>query len=183
MLLDDRENQLFPVSNYGISEKYLRKGPLFVNDKYSAFVKGKPVYIENIQDDTRIQYPEAAAECHEDWHISLVHFFRKSSASEELMGKKFTKEQPARMLAVLQKAKDRLVENGFNPEKIKTELIEEPYPTVADGIIDQFNKGDFETVLIGRKRMSKAEEFVMGDISVKLIRALEDAAVLVVKSR
>ena len=37
-------------------------------------------------------------------------------------------------------------------------------------------------VLIGRKRMSKAEEFVMGDISVKLVRALENAAVLVVTS-
>jgi len=56
MLLDDRENQLFTVSNYGISEKYLRKGPVFVDDKYSAFVKGKPVYIENIQEDPRIQY-------------------------------------------------------------------------------------------------------------------------------
>jgi hypothetical protein len=37
-------------------------------------------------------------------------------------------------------------------------------------------------VVIGRKRMSKAEEFVMGDISIKLIRALENAAVLVVTS-
>ncbi len=37
-------------------------------------------------------------------------------------------------------------------------------------------------VVIGRKRMSKAEEFVMGDVSVKLVRALEGAAVLVVTS-
>jgi len=138
---------------------------------------------DSISSRTVLDYLTGLSLCPEDWHISLVHFFKKSLASEELMGKKFAEEQPARMLAVLQKAKDRLVENGFNPKKIKTELIEEPYPTVADGIIDQFNKGDFETVLIGRKRMSKAEEFVMGDISVKLIRALEDAAVLVVKSR
>jgi hypothetical protein len=37
-------------------------------------------------------------------------------------------------------------------------------------------------VVIGRKKMSKAEEFVMGDISVRLIRALEGVSVLVVKS-
>jgi hypothetical protein len=37
-------------------------------------------------------------------------------------------------------------------------------------------------VVIGRKDMSKAEEFVMGDASVKLIRELQGTAVLVIKS-
>jgi len=60
MLFDDRENQLFVVSSYGISEEYLMKGPLFVDDKSSAFVKEKPVFIEDIGSDPRIQYPEAA---------------------------------------------------------------------------------------------------------------------------
>ena len=121
--------------------------------------------------------------CPEDWHISLLHFFRKPSASEELMGKKFIEGQPSRMKAVLQRAKDILVEIGFNPDKIDTELVDQPYQTVADGIIDQVNKRKSDLVVIGRKRMSKAEEFVMGDISVKLVRALENAAVLVVKSK
>lgn len=119
--------------------------------------------------------------CPEDWKIALYHLFRKPSESEELMGRKFTEAQPSRMMAVLEKAKDLLVERGFPPENIEIELIDELYPTVADGIIDQFNRHKFDMVVIGRKRMSKAEEFVMGDISVKLVRALEKAAVLVVK--
>jgi nucleotide-binding universal stress UspA family protein len=119
--------------------------------------------------------------CPEDWHVTLIHLFKKTSASEELMGKKFTAELPSRFRAVLEKAKGKLVEKGFTPDKIDIKLVDEDYPTVADGIIDQFKKGDFNMVVIGRKRMSKAEEFVMGDISVKLIRALEGAAVLVVK--
>ncbi len=57
------------------------------------------------------------------------------------------------------------------------------YPTVADGIIDQFKKGDYNIVVIGRKKMSKAEEFVLGDPCVKLVRELEGTAILVVKSR
>ena len=36
-------------------------------------------------------------------------------------------------------------------------------------------------VIIGRKRMSKAEEFVLGDISIKLVRALEGVAIVIVK--
>ena len=115
--------------------------------------------------------------------ISLVHFFRKPSASEELMGKKFTDKQASRISTVLQEAKDKLVKQGFNPENIETDLVRKPYQTIADGIIDQVNQRNVNLVVIGRKRMSKAEEFVMGDISIKLIRALEGVAVLVVKSR
>lgn len=60
MLFDDREGQLFRVSSYGISEEYLKKGPIFVDDKYTAFVTGEPVFIEDFQNDPRVQYPEAA---------------------------------------------------------------------------------------------------------------------------
>jgi hypothetical protein len=35
--------------------------------------------------------------------------------------------------------------------------------------------------VIGRKKMSKTEEFVVGDTSIRLVRALEGTAVLVVK--
>ena len=120
--------------------------------------------------------------CPEDCNITLLHLFRKTSASEELMGKKFTEEQPTRFMAVLQKAKDKLIEFGFHPNNIEVEMVTQPYATVADGIIYQFKQKHYDIVVIGRKRMSKAEEFVKGDISVKLVRALEGAAVLVVTS-
>ena len=98
------------------------------------------------------------------------------------MGKEFMAKQPERLKAVLEKAKDKLVEHGFISDKIEIELVSEGYQTVGDGIIDRFSKGDYDMVVIGRKRMSKAEEFVLGDPSVKLIRALEKTAVIVVKS-
>jgi nucleotide-binding universal stress UspA family protein len=119
----------------------------------------------------------------EDFRIALVHILRKPSASEELMGKKFAEEQPKRFLALLEKAKQMLIERGFRAEYIETRLISEPYPTVADGIIDQCKKRDCTMVVVGRKRMSKAEEFVLGDVCVKLVRGLDKVAVLVVKSQ
>lgn len=121
--------------------------------------------------------------CPEEWNISLLHFFRKPSSSEVLMGKKFAADQPGRLTKVLENAREKLIESGFFPENIKIELVDEQYETIADGIIDQANKRQTSMVIIGRKKMSKAEEFVMGDISVKVIRALEGVAVLVVKSR
>ncbi|MBW2144636.1 MAG: universal stress protein [Deltaproteobacteria bacterium] len=118
----------------------------------------------------------------ENVHITLLHVFRKASASEELMGKTFTNEEEKRLSDLLQKAKNNLIGKGFHPENIHIKMVVEPYPTIADGIFDQFKKGHYHLVVIGRKRMSKAEEFVMGDISVKLVRILENAAVMVVKS-
>jgi nucleotide-binding universal stress UspA family protein len=119
----------------------------------------------------------------EEMDITLLHVFRKPSAGEELMGEKFMKEQPARYLKAMEKARDRLVEKGCNPNTVKIKLVEDPYPTVTEGIIDQFNKGEYSMVVIGRKRMSKAEEFVRGDVGVKLVRALKGTAVLVVTTK
>lgn len=62
LLFDDREEQLFMVGCHGISDKYLNKGPIFVDDKHSVIRVGKPVYIEDMQNDPRVQYPEAAKE-------------------------------------------------------------------------------------------------------------------------
>jgi len=98
------------------------------------------------------------------------------------MGKKFVRELSTRYFRALQKAKDKLVEYGYDSDRIQITIVSDPYPTVADGIIEQCKKHQVDMVVIGRKRMSKAEEFVMGDSSIKLIRALEGTAVLVVKS-
>ena len=61
MLFDENEKQLFPVSSYGVSGDYLDKGPLLVDEKYTSFVTGAPVFIQDMQSDPRVQYPEAAA--------------------------------------------------------------------------------------------------------------------------
>jgi nucleotide-binding universal stress UspA family protein len=120
--------------------------------------------------------------CPREWEVTLVHLFRKPQASEELMGRKFTAEQPRRFAKLLDEARDRLVRAGYDGDRVRTRLVEEPYPTIAEGIIDQFRNGSYDLVVIGRKKMTKAEEFVRGDVSVKLIRAITDAGVLVVTS-
>lgn len=137
---------------------------------------------DSLSSRVAVDYLTKLAFCAEDWHVTLLHLFRKPSASEELMGKKITEELPDRYRALLEKARDKLIDVGYNPRHIELKLVTEPYPTVADGIIDQCKKKHYNLVVIGRRKMSKAEEFVLGDVSVKLVRALEGSAVLVVKS-
>ncbi|MFA4917084.1 MAG: GAF domain-containing protein [Syntrophales bacterium] len=61
MLLDERDNELIHIASYGISDEYLQKGPvMWVDNTQSAFMTGKPVFVKDMQNDPRIQYPEAA---------------------------------------------------------------------------------------------------------------------------
>lgn len=60
LLFDEYESQLFRVASYGMSEAYLSKGPLFMDEKDDAFVKGMPVLINDMQNDPRIQYGKEA---------------------------------------------------------------------------------------------------------------------------
>ncbi|RLC30343.1 MAG: GAF domain-containing protein [Deltaproteobacteria bacterium] len=60
MLFDEREKQLFSVRTHGLSDEYVNKGPVLVDEKYSAFFKKEPVYIEDMQTSPYIHYPEAA---------------------------------------------------------------------------------------------------------------------------
>lgn len=136
---------------------------------------------DSVSSRAAVDYLAGLLHSEEEYFINLVHIFRRPSASEELMGKKFAKEQPARMQKAMEQAKEKFVARGFPPDRIKAEIVSEPYPTVAEGIIHECNKRNVDMVVIGRKRMSKAEEYVMGDICTKLIRALEGTAILVVK--
>jgi nucleotide-binding universal stress UspA family protein len=120
--------------------------------------------------------------CTDETRVSLVHILIKPSAGDELMGKKFMEEQPVRLQSVLERARDLLAQCGIPKENIETRIVSEPCDTVADGIIDLFHKGQYDMVVIGRKKMSKAQEFVLGDPSIRLIRALEETMILVVKT-
>ncbi len=138
---------------------------------------------DSISSRTMLDFFKSLSIDRDNVDITLLHIFRKPSASEELMGEEYMKEkQPARMLALLEETRAKFIESGFNPENIRTRLSTDLYPTITDGIIDQFKEGNYNMIVIGRKQMSKAEEFVLGDISTKLLRTLEGVAILVVKS-
>lgn len=82
MILDEIEKQLFRVSNYGISENYLNKGPVFTDQKYRSLATGKVEIINDMQHDARIQYPNAAKE---EGIVSLIAIpikYRKNPIGE-----------------------------------------------------------------------------------------------------
>lgn len=114
--------------------------------------------------------------------ITLLHVFRQPTSGEEIMGEDFVRKDVLRAQKVLEDARRILIEGGVNPKNIHILLDKNPYPTATDGIINHFSQNVYHMVVIGRRKKSKSEEFVLGDVSIKLVRALEGAAVLVVKT-
>lgn len=62
LLLDESKTRLDQVAAYGLSAKYLEKGPLDVKKSIGETTAGTPVQIYDTQDDPRVQYPAEARE-------------------------------------------------------------------------------------------------------------------------
>ncbi|MRR16953.1 MAG: GAF domain-containing protein [Deltaproteobacteria bacterium] len=55
-LLDEDKRTLKRVACFGLSEKYLNKGPIVADKNMAQALKGKTIYIKNVLADTGIQY-------------------------------------------------------------------------------------------------------------------------------
>jgi len=60
MLLSADRKALLRTAAYGLSDQYLRKGPLSADKSISQALEGKPVAILNATEDERVQYREQA---------------------------------------------------------------------------------------------------------------------------
>ncbi|MBC7357128.1 MAG: GAF domain-containing protein [Desulfacinum sp.] len=61
LLLDKDKARLDQAAAYGLSEKYLEKGPLDAEKSIAETTSGTPVQIYDVQNDPRVQYPAEAA--------------------------------------------------------------------------------------------------------------------------
>jgi GAF domain-containing protein len=61
-LLNPDTGELDLVSSYGLSEKFLAKGPVLAQKSISDGLKGKTVVVENVAEDKRVQYRDALVE-------------------------------------------------------------------------------------------------------------------------
>ena len=59
-LLDKSENKLDVSASYGLSESYLKKGPLDADKSIAETLDGQIVLILDTLIDSRVQYPEEA---------------------------------------------------------------------------------------------------------------------------
>lgn len=59
-LLDTAQHRLVISASYGLSESYIKKGPIDSEKSIVETLTGKPVMVLDARIDDRVQYPEAA---------------------------------------------------------------------------------------------------------------------------
>jgi len=59
-LLDEKKTNLELAAAYGLSEQYLRKGPIEPRKSLAETLEGKPVIVTDVTKDARVQYAEEA---------------------------------------------------------------------------------------------------------------------------
>ncbi len=84
-----------------------------------------------------------------------------------------------RIQSVLEGAKGHLVEAGVSEDGI-TILIKKKREGVARDILEEITSGRFGTVVVGRRGVSKAEQFLFGSVSSKLLQNARDCTVWLV---
>ncbi len=61
-LLDEKRQKMELVASFGLSERYLHKGPVEADKSIAETLSGTPVCLHNVRTDPRAQYPQAAAD-------------------------------------------------------------------------------------------------------------------------
>ena len=105
--------------------------------------------------------------------VSIVGFVREPSAElfsgpEEHAGARESMEANIRKL--VQDSRDALVNRGFSPDAVKTAVFKLQKESIVARILEEQKKSQYDTIVVGGTKMSKTEEFILGNKSVKLVR-------------
>lgn len=97
----------------------------------------------------------------------------------QVKAKHYFEQESKRMHELFEKAQAPLIEAGIRPENITTKFSFVKVGIARD-IIDEIQKGGYDTVVVGRKGLSKIQEFLIGSVSHKLLQYAKDFTVWVV---
>jgi nucleotide-binding universal stress UspA family protein len=106
------------------------------------------------------------------------HTFHKDS-QKFILKNDSLKEDKKSIRAFFDEAKSLLIKAGFESDQISTEIITDAYSR-AGAIVQEAEKGDYGTIVVARKGLSKVRDFFIGRVSNKIIQLARKKAVWVV---
>lgn len=87
-----------------------------------------------------------------------------------------------RAVRQLEAMQARLVTLGVPEDRITAKIqVCAPGDNVANTLLEEQQRGGYQTVVVGRRGMSKREEFLFGSVSSKIIREARECTVWVVQ--
>jgi nucleotide-binding universal stress UspA family protein len=79
----------------------------------------------------------------------------------------------------IEELKKKLIKVGFDADKVSSKILN-GVESRAEEIVREAESGEFGTIVIGRKGISRVQDFFMGRVSYKVIHSGRDFTVWVV---
>ncbi|MBF0227072.1 MAG: universal stress protein [Desulfobacterales bacterium] len=121
---------------------------------------------------------------HKDIKIGLIHVIRGETAFKDEFYKFFSPEKyeedvKDRILPFFEDAKNFLIKMGVNSENITTKIVSDA-ASRAESIVIEAKEQGYGTIVLGRRGLSKVQEFFMGRVSNKAIQLVTEQALWIV---
>ena len=113
-----------------------------------------------------------------DWGITLFHVIRGLDFVLPETGE-ILQDIEGAVKALLEQAVGRLEKAGLRPDQISTKTAS-GVASRAKAIVEEGKNGGYGTIVVGRRGLSRVEEFFMGSVSSKVMQLAQEMAVWVV---
>jgi nucleotide-binding universal stress UspA family protein len=122
--------------------------------------------------------------CYEGFQVTLLHVILEPEATffrDNDERTKWLASQREEAQKIMQEYKNILTDAGFPEDRINVRIDSMRAPSVADCIIKEQKEMKCCTIVIGRRGISKKEEFIFGSTSNRVIHDARKCAVLVIE--
>jgi nucleotide-binding universal stress UspA family protein len=132
-----------------------------------------------------VEYAAGILSCHPSSDFTLLHVIKEPSPdvmSSPEERHHHVEELRAKSLALMEQAAHRITSHGIAEKNIhlKIQVCHAPV-SIAELILHEQEAGGYGTIVIGRRGLSKREEFLFGSIANKVVREAKNCAVWVIE--
>jgi nucleotide-binding universal stress UspA family protein len=119
----------------------------------------------------------------EGFSVRLLHVARppeRDASPDEEHWRACCREEEEKMSKFLREAQEALYARGLPVEGVSEERLDPDGSSIAMNVLRVQQEGGFGTIVVGRRGVSKAEEFLFGSVSSRVVHHAKDCAVWVV---
>lgn len=131
-----------------------------------------------------VDYLAEVMSCHPKACVTLLHVIMEPSPDiviDEEQRKQRVEQLRTEALQLMEKAGERLTSRGISEERIRLliQVCSKPV-SVAELILHEQKDGGYDTIVMGKRGMSKREQFLFGSVSSRVVREARNCAVWIV---
>lgn len=116
--------------------------------------------------------------------VTVLHVIREPEEDffpAETEKEKWYQDYGRKTDLMLEEYRRMLVDSGFDSEDVSTRSTVRYCPSMAECILAERDNLEYGTLVVGRKGLSRKEEFLFGSISGKIVRTARNCTVWVVE--